>query len=69
MVLRRMKNRIPNSELRKLAIGIFLSKIQYGITVYGIAKLKPEDNFPNSTKSLQIIANNMMRVIKPGKVT
>jgi len=31
-------------------------------------KLKPEDNFPNSTKSLQIIDNNMMRVIiKPGK--
>ena len=67
MVLRRMKNRIPNSKLRKLAIGIFHSAIQYGITVYGIAKLEPEDNFPNTTKSLQIIANNMMRVIKTVK--
>ena len=32
-----------------------------------MAKLKPEDNFPSSTKSIQTIANNMMRVIKPGK--
>ena len=48
-------------------LSITLSRIQYGITLCGIAEPKPADDFPNSTKSLQIIANNVMRVIKPGK--
>ena len=67
MVLKRLKYRIPSSQLRKVAIAIFISKILYGITVYGAAKLEHGDPLPGTTKSLQVIANTMMRLIKHGK--
>ena len=62
-----MKNRVSNDDLRKLAVGTFFSKLQYGITVYGAAKLKPRDPLPKNTEILQIITNKMMRLIKPGR--
>ena len=68
MVLRRMKYRIPHAELRRIAISLFLSKIRYGLTVYGTAKLSQEDTLPNTTKDLQIVTNTMMRMIRPGRI-
>ena len=68
MVLRRMKYRIPHAELRRIAISLFLSKIRYGLTVYGTAKLRQEDTLPDTTKDLQIVTNTMMRMIRPGRI-
>ena len=69
MILKRPKNRVSDEDLRKLAIGIFFSKLQYGMTVYGCAKLNANDRLTRNTLCLQIITNKMMRIIKPGKST
>ena len=42
MVLRRIKYRIPNEQLRKIVIGTFLSKIIYSLTVYVKFKFNQE---------------------------
>ena len=69
MISRGLKYKVSNDYLGWLAIWIFLSKIQYGITVYGATKLKLEDKMTEATESLQVIANTMMRLIKPRKNT
>ena len=50
-------------------IGILFSKLQYGITVYGCAKLKSNDPSTSNTFCLQIITTKMMRIIKAGRNT
>ena len=67
MILKRMKGRISNNDIRKLAVGIFFSKIQYRIIVYGTVKLKLKDHLLKNTQVLQVMANKEMRFIKPGK--
>ena len=69
MILKRIKNTVSNDDLRKLAVGTFISKIQYGITVYGNAKLTQNDPLPRNTARLQVMTNKMMRLIKPGRNT
>ena len=67
IILKRMKDRISNNDLQKLAVGIFFSKIQYGITMYRTTKLKHQDPLPRNTKSLQVMSNKVLRLIKPEK--
>ena len=66
-LLRRMKHRLPISSLLIIAEAIFNSKIRYGSSVYLQPIFETEDikarKITAETHKLQVIQNNMLRVI------
>ena len=66
-LLRRIKHKVPKNKLRIIAEAIFNSKIRYGIAVYGAPKFdfsSQEQAFDPRLKKLQVIQNNMIRMME-----
>jgi hypothetical protein len=66
-ILKRIKQKIPADKLSIIADAIFNSVIRYGIAVYLVPTYEKEDlkarKLSSETNSLQIIQNNMLRII------
>ena len=66
-LLKRIKERLPTNELIIIAESIFNSVIRYGISLYMTPIYEKEDlkarKLPGATKDLQVLQNNMLRVI------
>ena len=66
-MLKRIKNRIPKEKLPLIAEAIFNSTIRYGIAIYLNPIFDEEElkmkKLPKHTKTLQILQNNMIRII------
>ena len=66
-LLKHTKERIPRNKLVIVAEAIFNSKLRYGIAVYISPVFNEEDlklrKLPKNTSTLQILQNNMIRVI------
>ena len=66
-LLKRIKDRLPINELIIISESIFNSVIRYGISLYIVPIYEKEDlkarKLPGATKDLQVLQNNMLRVI------
>ena len=61
-LLRRLKNKVPNSKLKIIAEAIFTSVARYGIAVYFKPRLHSDPTCEDQTK-LQVIQNKMLRLL------
>ena len=61
-ILRRLKNKVPNSKLKIIAEAIFNSVARYGIAVYFRPRLHSDPTCEDQTK-LQVIQNKMLRLL------
>ena len=61
-ILRRLKNKVPNTKLKIIAEAIFISVARYGIAVYYKPRMHGDPTCEEQTK-LQIIQNKMLRLL------
>ena len=61
-ILRRLKNKVPNSKLKIIAEAIFTSVARYGIAVYYKPRLHGDPTCEEQTK-LQVIQNKVLRLL------
>ena len=61
-ILRRLKNKVPQSKLRIIAEAIFTSVARYGIAVYFKPRLHLDPTSEEQTK-LQVTQNKMLRLL------
>ena len=62
-VLKHVSYHIPRESLRELAFGLVLSKIRYGIPVYGIVRMQNDDPHTKGMQSLDVSINDTMRIM------
>ena len=68
-LLRRLKQWLPIGSLGQIAQGLILSKIRYGLSVFGQPRLEETDPLTNQCQPLQTIVNNVMRLISGKKLS
>ena len=61
-ILRRLKNKVPNTKLKIIAEAIFTSVARYGIAVYFKPRMHTDPSCEEQTK-LQVIQNKMFRLL------
>ena len=64
LLLRRLAYSIPPKYLQSMADGLILSKVRYGIAVYGGVRFTEDEPVNTARKGIQVLLNNMMRIIK-----
>ena len=64
---RRISYKIDHDKLQIVAEAIFTSKIRYGLAVYGKPRLTEEEPINGQMKNLQVIQNDMLRLISGHK--
>ena len=62
-MLRRIKHKIPRDKLKIVAEAIFNSKLRYAISVYLKPRLTEEDEQSKDLQRLQVLQNDMIRLI------
>ena len=62
-LLKRIQLRVPNDKLLMIAEAIFNAKLRYGIAVYFKPRLKEEDEKCTIQEPLQVLQNDMLRVL------
>ena len=62
-MLKRTKGRMPQKNLLQVARAIFISKWEYGISVYGIFLIKEEQPKSKVMNKIQVLQNHMLRML------
>lgn len=62
-IIRRLKETLPVTHLIKVGEALINSKIRYGIAVYGSIQLTEEEPKTWPMKRLQVLQNNLMRIV------
>jgi hypothetical protein len=62
-MLSRLAHILPQESLIRIADGLLMSKIRYGIAVYGRVRMSQEEPVNKEQKSIQVIINDMLRII------
>ena len=63
IAIKRLKNHINSKSLVKVVDGFFTSKINYGLQLYGKAKLTEEDTTNGELETIQKVQNKMARFL------
>jgi hypothetical protein len=63
LVLRRLSYTIPRDSLQQIADGLILSKIRYGLNIYGIVRISNSDPKNKQMKEIQVLLNRLMRIL------
>ena len=63
-MLRTLAYTIPPNYLRQLAQGLVLSKLRYGLSIYGTVRLSETDQESGQMRMLEVAVNDTMRVIE-----
>ena len=61
--LRRIEQHIPLSLLKRVADGIFMSKLRYGIAIMWPVRMEESDPEPTATKGVKVVFNDMLRLL------
>ena len=61
--LRRIEQQIPRSLLKRVADGIFMSKLRYGIAIMWPVRIKESDPEPSAIKGVKVVFNDMLRLL------
>ena len=62
-LVKRLSHCIPKSALKPIADGLFLSRVRYGLAVYGKPRLRESDMSNTLMSELQVKQNRMMRLL------
>ena len=63
LLLKRLSYLVPKSSLPTIVEGLIMSKVRYGLSVYGSVRLADHDPLSGDQNSLQVALNDVMRVI------
>ena len=67
-IIKRMMSHVSKKPVLKLVNGLFMSKIRYGLQLYGKMRLVEEDPTGGDLKAIQIVQNDLIRVLNGTKV-
>ena len=62
-LLKRLSYSLPRAALKIIADGICMSKIRYGLAVYGVPRTSPTESVDQNMKRLQVKVNDILRTI------
>lgn len=62
-IIRQIREALPRKILPSIAEALFNSKVRYGIAAYGKIRLSENDTETGVMKQLQVLQNNMLRLI------
>ena len=62
-ILRRLAQSLPKELLKRVADGIFISKLRYGLPLYCPIRLKAHDPEPSVLTNIKVTFNNMLRLL------
>ena len=68
-LLKRMKNKINLERLKKVADGIWSSKLRYGLQLYAKVRTNHQDPINSNMDKLQIAQNKLARVLENVKLS
>ena len=61
--LRRIEQVIPRSLLKKVADGIFMSKLRYGLAIFWPVRITDEDPHTTAVQAIKVVFNRMLRIL------
>ena len=67
-ILRRLKSHLSKKCLMKVVDGIFMSKVRYGLQLYGKVRLTDEDPTNAYFGDIQLVQNDLLRLLNGSKV-
>ena len=67
--IRRLSQKVPLNVLKRVADAICVSKIRYGMALYGQVRLKEEDPHSPLMNSIQVALNKVARIICNVKIS
>ena len=67
-MLRRLKSHLTMKSILKLVDGLFMSKIRYGLQLYGKVRLSSEDATRGDIQALQKVQNDLLRLLNGTRV-
>ena len=62
-IIRRMRSHLSKASVLKLVDGIFMSKVRYGLQLYGKVRMNEEDQISGDLKEIQLVQNNLLRLL------
>ena len=68
-LIKRMKNKISADRLKKVASGIWNSKLRYGLQLYAKVRTSAQDPKNSNMEKLQVAQNKLARVLENVKVS
>ena len=67
-ILRRLKSHLTMKSISKLVDGLFMSKIRYGLQLYGKVRIITEDAACGDLQAIQKVQNDLLRMLNGSKV-
>ena len=67
-LLKRLATRLPRATLLPVVHGALLSKLRYGIALFGNVRISEEDPLSKTMQELQVVLNNTMRFLANKKI-
>ena len=67
-IIRRMRSHLSETSVLKLVDGLFMSKIRYGLQLYGKVRMSEEDPTNGELKAIQVVQNNLLRMLNRSKI-
>ena len=61
--LRRIEQVVPRSLLKKVADGIFMSKLRYGLAIFWPVRITDEDPHTTAVQPIKVVFNKMLRIL------
>ena len=61
--LRRIEQVVPRSLLKKVADGIFMSKLRYCLAIFWPVRLEDNDPHPSAIHGIKVVFNRMLRIL------
>ena len=61
--LRRIEQVVPRSLLKKVADGIFMSKLRYGLAIFWPVRYEDSDPHPTAVHGIKVVFNRMLRIL------
>ena len=67
-IIRRLRSHLNKKSILKLVDGIFMSKLRYGLQLYGKVRMETSDQECAELKGIQLIQNNLLRSLNGSKI-
>ena len=67
-IIRRLRSHLSMKSFKKIVDGLFMSKIRYGLQLYGKVRIEEEDPKCEDFKAIQKIQNDMLRFLASCKI-
>ena len=68
-ILRRMRNHLTKRAILKLVDGIFISKVRFGVQLYGTVRTSNTDTECRDLRSIQLVQNKLLRSLNNTKLS